>query len=159
VQLAVPFVFLYLPATQPVQGPPSGPLYPTLHGQSVEPATEFECTGQSRQAELSATFLNFPAAHATQGPPLGPVNAVAHKLQLALPCGDHFPSAHARHVAASVAPVFVENVPGTQSVHNALPLVVLYLPVTQAVQNGLPSGPVAPALHLQAAIAELPFGE
>jgi len=37
---------------------------------------------------------------------------------------------HARHVEASVAPAVVEYVPVKQSVHTALPLIVLYFPAT-----------------------------
>jgi hypothetical protein len=57
--------------------------------------------------------------------------------------------------------VLVEYVPAPQSVHAALPLVVLYFPATQAV-HGPPSGPVKPALHgivTQAVTDELPVGE
>jgi hypothetical protein len=65
---------------------------------------------------------------------------------------------HTRHVAASVAPVLVENVPAPQSVHAALPLLVLYFPATHAV-HGPPFGPVEPALHVQEETAELASGE
>ena len=61
-------------------------------------------------------------------------------------------------VAACVARVLVEYVPGKQSVHAALPLLVLYFPATQPV-HGPPFGPVKPALHVQAASAELPLAE
>jgi len=39
-------------------------------------------------------------------------------------------------------------------VHVALPLLVLYLPATQ-VEHTPPSGPVNPALHVQAEMTEL----
>ena len=65
---------------------------------------------------------------------------------------------HARHVDAIVAPADVEYVPVKQSVHAALPLIVLYLPATQEVHRP-PSGPVKPALQTQALTAALAFGE
>jgi hypothetical protein len=61
-------------------------------------------------------------------------------------------------VAASVAPVLVKYVPAPQSVHAALPALVLYFPATQAAHEP-PSGPVNPALHVQAARAVLGLGE
>jgi len=159
VQFAVPFVCLYLPATQAIQGPPSGPLCPTLHGQRLEPATEFDCVGHARQADDPDDLLNVLAAHATQAPPFGPVNPAlhVHAATAALALGECEFAAHARHAVASFAPVLGQYVPAQQSVHGALPFVVLYFPVTQAVQNELPSGPLKPALHVQPAMAEVPL--
>ena len=65
---------------------------------------------------------------------------------------------HARQVAAAEAPTVVEYVPAAQSVQTALPVAILYLPATQAVHVP-PSGPVYPALHVQAARAVLGLGE
>ena len=65
---------------------------------------------------------------------------------------------HVTQVAASVAAVLVEYVPAKQSVHTALPVLILYLPATQAVHEP-PSGPVNPALQVQAARAVLGLGE
>ncbi len=65
---------------------------------------------------------------------------------------------HARQAVAAVAPVIVKYVPAAQSVHTAVPVVVLYLPVVQAVHVP-PSGPVDPALHVQAVITMLVLGE
>jgi hypothetical protein len=68
---------------------------------------------------------------------------------------------HARHAVAFVAFVIVEYVPAAQSVHAALPIVVLYFPGTQAV-HGPPSGPVNPALQptdTHALIFELPAAD
>jgi hypothetical protein len=159
VQFAVPFVSLYLPATHATHGPPSGPLYPTLHGQRLEPATEFEFVGHARQADDPDELLNILAAHATQAPPFGPVNPAlhVHAATAALALGEFEFAAHARHAVASFAPVLAQYVPASQSVHTALPFVALYFPATQAVQNELPSGPVNPALHLQSVMAELPL--
>jgi hypothetical protein len=52
----------------------------------------------------------------------------------------------------------MEYVPAKQSVHVALPLIVLYFPATQEVHRP-PSGPVKPMLHTQALTAELAVGE
>ena len=65
---------------------------------------------------------------------------------------------HVRHVEASVAPVLAEYVPAPQSVHPALPAIILYFPATQAA-HGPPSAPVKPTLHVQLPAAELAFGE
>ena len=65
---------------------------------------------------------------------------------------------HARQVAAAVAAVAAEYVPAAQSVQTALPVAILYLPAAHAEQTP-PSGPVEPALHVQAATAELEIGE
>jgi hypothetical protein len=65
---------------------------------------------------------------------------------------------HARHVVAIVAPTDIEYVPAKQSVHAALPLIVLYFPATQEVHRP-PSGPVKPMLQAQTLTAELAVGE
>jgi hypothetical protein len=65
---------------------------------------------------------------------------------------------HVIHVVDTVAPVLVEYVPAPQSVHAALPVLVLYFPATQAAHEP-PSGPVKPALHVQAARVVLGLGE
>ena len=57
-----------------------------------------------------------------------------------------------------MAPVVARYLPAAQSVQPALPLVALYLPAAQAVHD-TPSGPVYPALHLQAVERLLPIGE
>ncbi len=65
---------------------------------------------------------------------------------------------HVRQVDEALAPTAAEYVAVPQSVHVALPLVVLYLPATQA-EHTPPSDPVNPALQVQAAIAELDTAE
>ena len=50
---ALPAVSLYLPATHAVHSPPSGPVYPALHLQSVNvslPAVELEFAGHAPTA-------------------------------------------------------------------------------------------------------------
>ena len=49
-QASDPFVALYLPASHAAQVPPSGPVYPALHLQSVtlsEDGREFDSDGQA----------------------------------------------------------------------------------------------------------------
>ena len=89
---------LYFPATQVVQGPPFGPVYPMLQAQpacAVHPLHEApEFTGHARQVvaveaptvaeyvpapqlvhdPVPAEVLYFPAVQPVQGPPFGPVN-------------------------------------------------------------------------------------
>ena len=65
---------------------------------------------------------------------------------------------HARHVPSTVACVLVEYFPVPQSVHAALPVLILYLPATQAEQTP-PFGPVNPALQVQSPAAELALYE
>ena len=87
------------------------------------------------------TFISFGMDPAAYVPAL-------HVLLLAdeLAFGELELAGHARHVVAFVAPVAVEYVPVKQSVHAALPALVLYFPATQAA-HGPPSGPVDPALQ------------
>jgi hypothetical protein len=65
---------------------------------------------------------------------------------------------HATQVASTVACELDEYFPAPQSVHAALPVLILYLPATQAVHVP-PSGPVNPALQVQAARVVLGLGE
>jgi hypothetical protein len=75
-----------------------------------------------------------------------------------LPAADVAFAWHAWHVVAVVAPAAVEYVPAPQSVHPALPAIILYFPATQAA-HGPPSAPVKPTLHVQLPAAELAFDE
>jgi len=72
--------------------------------------------------------------------------AHTHAVTLELPPGEVVPVGQETHVVASVAPVAVEYVPVEQSVHAALPVIVLNLPATHAA-HGPPSGPVDPGLQ------------
>ncbi len=93
-------------------------------------------------------------------PPLRPANPTLH-VQAAsaeLEIGELELVGHPRHVVATVAPTVAENVPAAQSVHAAVPVMILYLPATQVV-HGPPSGPVNPTLHIQAVRATLDIGE
>jgi hypothetical protein len=126
-------------------------------------AAEYAPAGQFVHTALPVAILYVPAAHDVQTPPSGPVNPTLHvqAARAALEIGELELAGHAKHVAKSEAPVRFEYVATPQSVHVALPLVVLYFPATQPV-HGPPSGPVKPALQIcgiQALTSELPLGE
>ena len=70
-----PVTVLYCPAGHAVQGPPFGPVYPASHTQ----------------------LLSNPLA-------AGAREFAGHRLQFALPSGDHCPSGHGRHVSFPTAP-------------------------------------------------------
>ena len=94
-------------------------------------------------------------------PPSGPVDPSLH-VQAAtdvLALGELELPGHTIHVVAIIAPTVVEYVPAAQSVQTALPVAILYFPATQAVHGPDPSGPVDPALHMQAATDVLALGE
>jgi len=101
-----------------------------------------------------------PLAQAVHVPEFMSMNPTLHVQEVAteLGLGELEFVGHATHVVATVAPTVVENVPVPQSLHAALPVVVLYLPATQAVHVP-PSGPVKPTLHVQAVRATLEIGE
>ena len=65
-----------------------------------------------------------------------------------LPAGEVVNTTQSVHVALKVAPVLVEYLPVPQSVHTALPLLVLYLPAAQEAQEPA-SGPVNPRSQVQ----------
>ncbi len=75
-----------------------------------------------------------------------------------LETGELEPAGHATQVVATVAADVVEYVAAAQSVHAALPVLILYLPATHVEQTP-PSGPVKPTLHVQATRTELAVGE
>jgi hypothetical protein len=103
---------------------------------------------QSVHVALPVLILYLPATQALQGPPLGPVNP-ALQVQAAravLGLGEFELLGHATQVASTVACELDEYFPAPQSVHVALPVLVLYFPATQAVHE--PSGPVYPAPQL-----------
>ena len=61
----VPTVDLYLPISHAVHVPPSGPVYPVLHGQLLLAAGENVFTGQAMHSSVPVVALYVPAAHAT----------------------------------------------------------------------------------------------
>jgi hypothetical protein len=128
---------------------------------AVAPAVvEYVPAAQSVQAALPVAILYLPATQPVHVPPSGPVKPALHvqAARAELGLGEMELAGHATQVAASVAATVVEYVPGTQSVHNALPVPILYLPVAHGAHT-TPSGPVDPALQVQAAGAKLAIGE
>lgn len=71
---------------------------------------------------------------------------------------EYVPAEHAVHTIAETAPTAVEYVPFTHSVHTTLPAASLNFPAKHFV-HGPPSGPDAPALHVQLVADELPKRE
>ncbi len=123
-------------------------------------ALEYVLFGHSVHTCEPSVFLYVPVTQDKQAPPFESVYPALY-AQLAtagLPAGDLEFVGHARHVSANVAATVVEYVPAVPSVHNAVPASILYLPAIQSV-HAPPSGPVHPALHVQAARAELAIGE
>ncbi len=183
VHAALPLIVLYFPATQAVHGTPSGPVNPALQAQALTAELavgELEFAGHARHvvaivaptdmeyvpdkqsvhAALPLIVLYFPATQEVHRPPSGPVKPMLHTQALTteLAFGELEFAGHARHVVAIVAPTDIEYVPAKQSVHVAVPEMILYLPETHAA-HGPPSGPVKPTLQAQALIPELAFGE
>jgi hypothetical protein len=81
-----PIIDLYVPGSQAVHAPPSGPVYPRLHLQlvcAVDPTTDCELAVQSMHVAEPVAVLNFPAPHSVHVPPSGPVNP---GLQTQLAC-------------------------------------------------------------------------
>jgi hypothetical protein len=183
VHTALPVLILYLPGTHAEHTPPFGPVKPTLHVQAaraeleigaLEPAghatqvvaivapdvVEYVAATQSVHVALPVLILYLPGTHAEQTPPLGPVKPTlqVQATRTELEIGELEPAGHVTQVVATVAPGVVEYVAAAQSVHTALPVLILYFPGTHAEQTPL-SGPVKPTLHVQAARAELEIGE
>jgi hypothetical protein len=73
VHAALPCAPLYVPAAHAVHGPPSSPVYPGAHLQSVLSHTKTVCSGHSKQEMLPTVFLYVFSTHASHGPPSGPV--------------------------------------------------------------------------------------
>ena len=127
-QDAEPSTSLYLPAPHAKQGPPSCPVYPALHLQSVTsslPICETVLLGHSEHAADPGPVLNLPSEHQSHGPPSGPVEPAAHlsehDLSDVLPGGEVKPDEHDTQLES--------------------PLMLLYVPEEQLVQPP-PFGPV-----------------
>ena len=96
VHAALPLTILYVPATQPVQEPPFGPVNPALQTQAVmtvlvigevvsagharqvvatvaPTVAEYFPAPQSVQTTLPTALLYLPATQTVHGPPSGPV--------------------------------------------------------------------------------------
>jgi hypothetical protein len=108
-------------------------------------STENVLFGHSSHAALPVIVLKDPGKHAEQKPPFGPVNPAlqVQAVTVVLELGAFAFVGHVRQVDEVLAPTAAEYVAVPQSVHAALPALVLYLPATHAVQA--PTGPVLPA--------------
>ena len=179
IHAALPGTDLYFPAPQTAQGPPAGPEVPALHIQELaepDPEKLSEFAGQrtqvcslvaptsaeyvpalhNAQAPLPVATLYLPASQSEHGPPFGPVlPALQVHTVMAVPAvGASEFAGHFVHVALDAAPTAPENVPCPQSLHPALPTILLNFPATQLAQLP-PSGPVDPALHLHVEAPEM----
>jgi len=107
-------------------------------------------------ALLPFISLYFPAGHAVHTPPFGPVHPVLHEQSLgcALAIFELDSDAHSKHSVTAVAPTVVAYFPVAQSVHVSDPGAFLYVPAAHSVQEP-PFGPLAPALHVHAAMLTL----
>ncbi len=155
----------YEPVAQAVHVPEFMSMKPTLHVQEVTTELglgELEFAGHAIHvvAIVAPTVVEYVPAPQLVHAALPVVEYVPgpQSEHAALPVVEYVPAPHAIHVVATVAPTVVEYVPPPQSVHTTLPVVILYLPATQVVHTP-PSGPVDPALHVQAVITELGLGE
>ena len=174
VHAAVPVTILYFPAAHAVHVPPLGPVNPRLQRQeptavcdasacpefdgharqvlnAVAPTVaEYVLTPQSVHATLPVAVLYFPAAHKTHDSAFGPVDPAGQSetqsVKASLPAGDHVLAPQSIQMEATKAPVAVEYLPASQSVHATLPMICLYLPAAHAVHVP-PISPVYPVLH------------
>ena len=121
---------------------------------------EYVPAPQFSHTTLPLAILYVPATQAEHGPPSGPVYPAlhVHAAIAVLTLGEFEFTGHVTQVAATVAAAVPEYVPAPQFSHTTLPLAILYVPVAQA-EHASPSGPVYPALQVQAAAAELVLGE
>ena len=108
VQASEPFADLYSPAPHAMHVPPSSPVYPALHLQSVAlplPGADHDCMGHathvlmltaattpeyvppahSTHAPDPFSALYVPITHASHCPPSGPVYPVLHLQSVTLP--------------------------------------------------------------------------
>jgi hypothetical protein len=170
---AEPVLILYLPAPHAVHAPPLGPVNPRLQTQlatAVDPtgacvfeghprqvaiavapvAVEYVLAPQSVHAAEPVDVLYFPATHKTHDSAFGPVEPAGQSetqsVNASLPAGDHVLAPQSIQVEATKAPVAVEYLPASQSVHATLPMISLYLPAAHAVHVP-PISPVYPVLH------------
>ena len=143
--------------------PPSAPVYPALHLQSVMTVLasgESELAGHRlSHGSVPKMLLYVPAEQGSHGPRSGPVYPSLHwHVLLPTPGFEDETAEHRVHVSLDVAPDAVEYVPTSHSTHAPLPLISLYVPAGHSSQSP-PSGPEKPALHLHSPTAELPAGE
>lgn len=162
--IPLPEVFLYVPPGHLVQdpapstseyrpdaqsthvpGPDSHLYFPAGHAvQATAAASEYVPSSQYVHGSEPVAPLYSPATHASHGAPFGPVYPALHEQSVA-----------SKHCVStgSVGSKQLESALAGQSVHAALPDMLLYFPAAQAVHVPL-SGPVYPMLQAQ---AEAPF--
>ncbi len=165
----MPKSFLNFPATQAVQGPPSGPVVPWAH--IVEHAEllvlasgeDGRSAGQGVHDASVVCPVASPYLPAPQGvhdasvvcpvatPYLPAPQAVHDVCPVSTP---YLPTPHTVHDASADPPVSARYLPAPHTVHGADPVKTLYFPVTHPVQ--LKSGPDEPALQVQLLKAALP---
>jgi len=121
---------------------------------------EYVPAPQDVHPAVPLAILYVPAAHGEHTPPSGPVDPAlqVQSATASLELGELELPGHVRQAAAAVAADVAEYVPTPQDVHPALPLAILYVPAAHG-EHTPPSGPVNPALQVQAVIAELKLGE
>ena len=151
-ELFAPVAPEYVPATQLRHAlAPAAEYFPAGHkihtAEELAPAVPEYCPDrQLTHAPVPVTVLYCPAGHAVHGPPFGPVYPASHtqlvssplfagareftghRLQFALPSGDHWPSGHGRHVSLTVAPKFSEYSPTEQLEHAERPSWLFHVP-------------------------------
>ena len=133
---------------------PSAAYVPATHGAHtlafVAPGTpENAPAAHGTHAPAPGASLYRPAAHSAQTPPFAPVYPASHaqlltnpldagareftghRLQFALPSGDHCPNTHGRHVSLPVAPKFSEYSPTEQFEHAERPSWLFHVPRSQ----------------------------
>jgi len=165
VHAAEPLTSLYDPATHAVHVPPSRPVYPILHVQSVTsslPRPEYASEGHARQAAFDVspvpdeylppwhkvqgddpiTSLYDPATHAGHAPPSGPVCPIlqVQSEMVELPTPEKLKEGQIVHVAADVSAISAEYLPPGHRAHADDPITSLYDPATHA-EHVPPLGP------------------
>ena len=133
IQLSLPTVALYVPASQSVHDPgspvcPGGqPSWQSL--EEVLPSIDDLPSGQSLHAADPDTSLYLPASHAAHAPPSGPVYPTLHvqATTAVLAAGEPESAGQSLHVDEESA----EYLPAEQSLQLISPEILLYLPAAQ----------------------------
>jgi len=134
-----PVFALYLPMAHALQSPPSGPLYPALHLQSVVAVLsrgELEFSGQALQTAFPVAALYVPVAHCEHVFPLGPVEPELQiqSISSSLATAGVLEFAGQFSHVSDVAPTAVEYLPYSQLLHAESAGAILYFPAIQLVQ-------------------------
>ena len=129
-QLWLPGESLNVPSGQALHVPPSGPVKPALHWQSV--------------------WLVLPLPLVCE--------FSAHAVHTELPANANVPAAQVTHVALLVALRVGEAVPAGQRLQFPAPTEALNVPGLQ-LRHSPPSGPVNPASHWQSSTLPLAAGD